>query len=122
MKQLHVAFALLTMCSFSLRAYWMLAGSPLLRGSWSRWLPHVIDALLFATGLTMAIGLSISPLTHSWLAAKLTAIVVYVVIGSIALKRGRTRGARVVALVLSLLVLIYIFATALHHDPWVGLG
>ena len=121
-KQLHVAFALLTACSFSLRAYWMLTGSPLLRGSRSRWLPHIIDTLLFATGLTMAIGLSISPLTHSWLAAKLIAIVVYAVIGSIALKRGRTRGARVAALVLSLLVLIYIFATALHHDPWAGLG
>ena len=70
----------------------------------------------------MAIGLSVSPLTHSWFAAKLLAIVVYVVIGSVALKRGRSRGARAVALVLSLLVLIYIFATALHHDPWAGLG
>ena len=85
-------------------------------------MPHVVDTLLFATGLTMAIGLSISPLTHCWFAAKLLAIVVYVVIGSVALKRGRTRGARVVALVLSLLVLIYIFAVALHQDPWAGLA
>ena len=121
-KHFHVAFALLTVCSFCLRAYWMLSGSPRLRASWSGWLPHVVDTLLFATGLTMAIGLSISPLTHSWFAAKLLAIVVYVVIGSVALKRGRSRGARAVALVLSLLVLIYIFATALHHDPWAGLG
>ena len=121
-KQLHVAFAVLTLCSFSLRACWMLSRSPLLHGSWSRWLPHIIDTLLLATGLTMAISLSISPLAHPWLAAKLVAIVVYAVIGSVALKRGRTRGARVAALVLSLLVLIYIFATALHHDPWAGLG
>ena len=68
----------------------------------------------------MAIGLSISPLAHPWLAIKLLAIVVYIVIGSIALKRGRTRGQRVAALVLSLLVLVYIFAVALRHDPWVG--
>ncbi|NCF82640.1 MAG: regulator SirB, partial [Proteobacteria bacterium] len=69
----------------------------------------------------MAIGLSISPLTHPWLAVKLLAIVVYIIIGSIALKRGRTRGQRVAALLLSLLVLIVIFAVALHHDPWAGL-
>jgi uncharacterized membrane protein SirB2 len=117
-KQLHVTFALLTAASFCLRAYWMFTGSAHLHASWSRWLPHVVDALLFATGLAMAIGLSISPLTHPWLAAKLLAIVVYVVTGSIALKRGRTRRARLTALVLSLLVLVYIFAVALHHDPW----
>lgn len=122
MKQLHVAFALLTVCSFCLRGYWMLGHSPHLYASRSRWLPHVVDALLFATGLTMAIGLSISPLTHPWLAVKLAAVVVYIVIGSIALKRGRTYGARVSALVLSLLVLVYIFMVALRHDPWAGLG
>jgi uncharacterized membrane protein SirB2 len=122
LKQLHVTFALLTACSFCLRAVWMLSRSPLLQAPWSRWLPHVVDALLFATGLTMAIGLSISPLAHPWLAAKLVAIVAYVVIGSIALKRGRTYGSRVAALVLSLLLLAYIFAVALHHDAWAGLG
>ncbi len=70
----------------------------------------------------MAIGLSISPLAHPWFAVKLLAIVVYVFIGSVALKRGRTHGERVVALVASLLVLVYIFAVALSRDPWAGLG
>ena len=121
-KQLHVALALLTALSFCLRAYWMLARSPKLRASWSRWLPHVVDTLLFLTGLTMAIGLSISPHAHPWLAVKLVAIVAYVVIGSIALKRGRSYRQRLLALTLSVLVLAYIFAVALRHDPWVGLG
>lgn len=121
LKQLHVALAFLTACSFCLRAYWMLTRSAHLRAPWSRWLPHVVDSLLFATGLTMAIGISISPLAHPWLAAKLLAIVVYVVAGSIALKRGRTRSARLAALALSVLVLVYIFAVALSHDPLAGL-
>jgi uncharacterized membrane protein SirB2 len=121
-KQLHVSFALLTACSFCLRAYWMLNAPALLRRPWVRRLPHVIDALLFATGLGMAWGLHISPLAHPWLAAKLGAIVVYVIIGSIALTRGRSRRARMLALVLSVLVLMYIFAVALTHDPQAGLG
>jgi len=120
-KQAHVGLALLTACSFCLRAAWMLRASPLLRTSWSRRLPHVIDAMLLATGLAMAIGLSISPLAHAWLAAKLAAIIVYVVLGSVALKRGRTRATRLWALAASLLVLAYIFAVALSHDPWAGL-
>lgn len=120
-KQLHVALAVLTACSFCLRGYWMLARSPHLQSSWARRLPHVVDALLLATGVAMAVGLPISPLTEPWLAVKLLGVVVYVVIGSIALKRGRTYRQRVLALGVSLLVLAYIFGVALHHDPGVGL-
>lgn len=121
-KQLHVALAVLTACSFCVRGYWMLARSPRLQSPWTRRLPHVVDALLLTTGVAMAIGLSISPLAHPWLAIKLFGVVVYVVIGSIALKRGRSYRQRAVALLVSLLVLAYIFAVALHHDAWVGLN
>ena len=121
-KQLHVALALLTACSFCLRGYWMLVRSPRLESPWARRLPHVVDALLLLTGVTMAVGLAISPHAHPWLAVKLVAIVAYVIIGSIALKRGRSYRQRAVALVVSLLVLAYIFAVALHHDARVGLA
>jgi uncharacterized membrane protein SirB2 len=122
LKQLHVLLAVLTACSFCLRGYWMLRRSPRLEAPWTRRLPHVVDALLFLTGLTMAVGLAISPVAHPWLAVKLVVIVIYVVIGSVALKRGRTYRQRVLALVLSVLALICIFALALSHDPLVGLG
>lgn len=121
-KQAHVVLALLTAMSFCLRGYWMLVRSPRLGAVLTRRLPHVVDAFLLITGLTMAFGLGISPMDHPWLAAKLTAIVAYVVLGSIALKRGRSDAQRGIALALSLLVLAYIFAVALSHDPWVGLG
>lgn len=121
-KQFHIAFAVLVVCSFCVRAYWVMTGSIHLRSHWARWVPHVLDSVLFAAGLTMAVGLSISPLTHSWFAAKLIAIVAYVVVFHIALKRARTRGARMVAVLSSLLLLAYIVAVALNHDPWAGLG
>ena len=122
LKQLHVLLALLTACSFCLRGYWMLRRSPKLEAPWTRRLPHVVDALLLLTGLTMAIGLAISPFGHPWLAAKLVAIVAYVIVGSVALKRGRTYRQRALALAISLLLLVYVFAVALSHDPLVGLG
>ncbi len=121
-KQFHIVFAVLVVCSFCVRAYWVMTGSTHLRAHWARWVPHLLDSLLFAAGLTMAVGLSISPLTHSWFAAKLIAIVAYIVIGGIALKGERTRGARIVAVLSSLLLLAYIVAVALNHDPWAGLG
>lgn len=120
LKQLHVALAVLTACSFCLRGLWMLARSAHSNASWTRWLPHLVDSLLLLTGVAMAIGLSISPLAHPWLAIKIAAIVVYIAIGSVALKRGRSYRQRAVAFVLSLMVLTYVFAVALSHDPWVG--
>lgn len=120
-KQLHVALAVLTAASFSLRGCWMLARSPRLEASVTRWLPHVIDSLLLLTGLAMAVALSISPFTHSWFAAKLIAIVVYILLGHIALKRARTYRQRAIAFAVSLAVLGYVFAVALSRDPWAGM-
>jgi len=120
-KQLHVALALLTAASFAVRGYWMLARSPHLQAPAARWLPHVVDSLLFLTGIAMAVALSVSPLTQPWFAAKLVAIVVYILLGLIALKRGRTYRHRAIAFTLSLAVLAYVFAVALSRDPWVGM-
>ena len=69
----------------------------------------------------MALALSISPFAHSWFAAKLIAIVVYVVLGHFALKRARTYRQRAIAFVLSLAVLAYVFSVALSRDPWIGM-
>lgn len=120
LKQLHIALALITACGFVLRGCWMLADSRRLHTRWARVLPHVIDTLLLASGVAMAIGFAISPLAQPWLGVKLLAVVLYVVLGSIALKRGRTRARRMAALILSLAVLGYIFGVALSHDPRLG--
>ena len=121
-KPLHVAFALLTAASFAVRGYWMLTRSARLDARMTRMLPHVVDSLLLLTGLAMAVRLSVSPFAHPWFAAKLTAIVAYIVVGHVALKRGRSHRQRAVAFAVSLALLGYVFAVALTHDPWAGLA
>lgn len=117
LKQLHVVLAALTAAGFVVRGVWMLGDSPMLRRQWVRIAPHVIDTLLLASGVVMAFGLSISPMAHPWLAAKLAAVVFYIVLGTVALKRGRTRRARAAALVAALVVLAYVAAVAVTRDP-----
>jgi uncharacterized membrane protein SirB2 len=56
------------------------------------------------------------PLAQAWLTAKIAAVVVYIVLGSVALKRGRTRAIRVSAWVGALATYGYIVAVALTHD------
>lgn len=118
LRQAHVTLAVLTALGFALRGYWMLVGSPRLAAGWVRVAPHVVDALLLASGIAMAVGLSISPMVHPWFAAKLAGIIVYIGLGTVALKRGRSYRVRLAALSASLIVLAYIAAVALTRNPY----
>jgi uncharacterized membrane protein SirB2 len=57
------------------------------------------------------------PFVHSWLTAKVVLLVVYVVLGSFALKRGRTQATRTLCWIAALLVYVSIIAIARAHDP-----
>ena len=82
-----------------------------------RILPHVIDTVLLASAVALTVILRQYPFVSPWVTAKVAALVVYVGIGTVAVKRGRTPAIRAAALVAALLVAGYIVGTALGHDP-----
>jgi uncharacterized membrane protein SirB2 len=110
--KLHIATVLLSLAGFVARGVWMLRGSSLLRARWVRVTPHIIDTLLLASGIGLVFTLHLYPTQQPWLVAKLVALLVYIVLGTIALKRGRTRGVRAGAWVAALAVFFYILAVA----------
>ena len=116
LKAIHVACAGLSLTGFMLRGYWMLRESPLLHHPLTRVLPHVNDTLLLAAAIGLMLLLHQYPFVHGWLTAKVLALVVYVLLGTIALKRGRTRPHRITALLGALAVFAYIAAVALSHQ------
>jgi uncharacterized membrane protein SirB2 len=116
-RSLHELCALASFTLFVLRGVWMLRGSPQLSRRWVRILPHVIDTLLLASAIALTLMLQQYPLTHAWLSAKLVALLVYIGLGLVALRYGKTRGARATAWVGALAVFIYIASVALSHDP-----
>ena len=103
-KVVHVACALLTLVSFSLRGVWMLRGLPLSRRWVPRILPHVIDTVLLLSGLAMAIGWYGAFYREDWLVAKLAGVLIYIVCGMVALQPGHPRPVRAVAFAGALLV------------------
>lgn len=110
--KLHIATVLLSLAGFVVRGVWMLRGSSLLRARWVRATPHIVDTLLLASGIGLIFTLHLYPTQQPWLVAKLVALLVYIVLGAIALKRGRTRGVRAGAWVAALAVFFYILAVA----------
>ena len=103
------------------RGFWMLRDDARLRARWVRFVPHVVDTALLLSGVALAYLHRYLPTEQPWLATKLVALVAYIVLGTIALRRGRTRGVRCVALVAALAVFAFIVAVALtKRVPLIG--
>ena len=57
------------------------------------------------------------PLAHSWLTAKFITQILYIALGTLALKHGKSQGQRIAAWVAALLVFGYMVAVAMTHTP-----
>ena len=111
-KNLHILLAYITVVGFIVRFLLRLFRKPLADVRWIRTLPHVVDTLLLGLGVSMAIQLSISPLVHTWLMAKIVALLAYIGFGVFALRASTAQG-RWVGFTGALLSVGYIFAVAL---------
>jgi len=127
-KALHIATVVTTLLLFVIRVAWVLRRGRDNRLGWMRWAPHLNDTLLLTFGVWLAILASLNPLTHPWLLAKLLALLAYVWLGMLALKRATSRRGQIVATVLALLVFAYMVGAALTKQAgwpfmilWVGL-
>lgn len=119
LKHLHVTFVALSGLLFLVRGIWMLRASPRLEQRWVRIVPHVVDTLLLASAIGLAVVSHQYPGQMPWLTAKVVALVGYIVLGTIALKRGRTQGVRTAAFIGALACFAYIVAVAVTKNPLV---
>lgn len=119
-RVLHIGCAVLSIAGFALRGALMLRQSPVLQARFVRVAPHVVDTALLASAVWLAWFLGQVPFVHAWITAKLLALLLYIVLGMFALRRGRTKGRRTAAFVAALACAAYIVAVALTRDatPW----
>ncbi len=116
-KLLHVSAVILSYGLFTLRGVWRMLAPEYLQQRWVKLVPHVIDSILLISAITLAVMLNISPIAAPWLLAKIIALLLYIALGTIALKRGKTKGIRLSAWLMAQLLFFYIVATAITHDP-----
>lgn len=117
-RHLHVASIALSGGVFLLRGLLIQLGwkrfamaSPVRYGS------YTVDTVLLVTGGLLIAILPWAAFRNGWLALKLTLVVVYVLLGTLALKRGRSARVRGVCYVAALAVFIFIIGIALAHHP-----
>lgn len=113
LKYFHMACAALSGSLFVLRGIWMLRESAMLQRRWVRIAPHVVDTLLLASALILVTWSGQYPFVQNWLTAKIIALIVYIALGTIALKRGRNKTVRVCAFIAALAIFAYIGSVAM---------
>jgi uncharacterized membrane protein SirB2 len=116
-RQLHLGFVTASGCLFALRALATLGGArwPLARPA--RVASWVIDTGLLGAGALLWATLQVNPLVQTWLGTKLLLLLVYIGLGTMALRRARTPAARLAWTLAALACFGWIVATAIAHDP-----
>ena len=117
-KTVHIAAVVCSGSIFFLRGALVQAG----RSAWAmgaplRYLSYGIDTVLLTAALMLLTILPGAVFANGWLTAKLVLLVAYVVLGSFALKRGRTPRARQVYFAAATLTYVVMFGIARAHHP-----
>ena len=116
-KWVHILAVIASGSCFALRGAGVLAGA-----RWPMWAPlryltYTVDTVLLTAALMLATILHQYPFVHGWLTAKVCLLVVYIVLGSLALKRARTRRAQAWFYAAALVVFLLIVSIARAHHP-----
>jgi len=117
LKHLHILFAVISVTGFAARGVLAMVGSPLLQRPWLRRLPHINDTLLFAAGVALAVITRQYPFVDAWITVKLAAVLLYIVLGFMALRPTLPAGFRLASGFAALAVAAYIVGVALTKNP-----
>jgi uncharacterized membrane protein SirB2 len=116
-KAVHIAAVMASGLLFLVRGASLHAGITWAMAAPARYLSYAIDTTLLAAALMLATMLHQYPFVHGWLTAKVLLLVVYIVLGTFALKRGSTKKIRIVCWMAALIVYAFIISVARAHSP-----
>jgi uncharacterized membrane protein SirB2 len=113
----HITLVTASVSLFAARGLGVLAGQAWpMRPGW-RGLSVWIDVGLLSAGGTLWFLLQFNPWHDHWLGAKLILLVVYIGLGTMALKRAPTRAAKALFFVAALGCVAFMASIALRHNP-----
>jgi uncharacterized membrane protein SirB2 len=117
LKMLHVISVAVSYLLFSLRSVWMMQGSAALQQRWVKITPHIVDTVLLASAIALAIMIHQDPIHNLWLSAKVAGLLLYIGLGMMALRFGKSRRTRISAWIAAQIVFFYIVLVAVTKNP-----
>lgn len=120
-RTLHIACAGISIGLFFARGAMQLGGIDWRRWRWLRIAPHVNDTVLLVAAITLAVMSAQYPFVQPWLTAKVLALLLYIVLGGVALRPGLAGPVRGLAFAAALASVGYIVGAALTRSATLGL-
>ena len=117
-RAVHISAVLASGTLFALRGAGVLRGMRWPLAAPLRYLSYSIDTTLLTAALMLVAMLPAAVFANHWLTVKLGLLVLYVVLGSFALKRGRSAGVRAICFAAAVAVYIFMFGVARTHQPF----
>lgn len=96
----------------------MWRASPNLRRRWVRIAAPVVDSVLLASAVTLAVLSRQYPFAQDWLTVKLLALLVYIGVGLFALRRAPSRRVGALNWMIAMMIYAYIISVAVTRQPW----
>lgn len=90
---------------------------PVMQKKWMRVVPHLNDTALLVLGISLAVMSGINPLEHSWLLAKLVALVCYVYLGMQVIRGRGSLASQWICFGLALATFAYMLGVAIRKNP-----
>lgn len=116
-KHIHVASAALSLTGFFLRGLLMMRASPLLKARWIKVLPHINDTVLLIAAVSLAMMSGQYPFVFPWVTAKVFGVIVYIILGALALRETNTPTMRIACWIAAMAVFGWIVSVALTRQP-----
>lgn len=117
LKMVHESAVAVSFTGFFARGVGTLRNAGWVRHRAARTLPHLVDTVLIVSAVWLAFILRLTPANSPWIAAKIAGLVVYIALGMVALRFGRTKAARATAWIAAMLTFGYIVSVAIVKDP-----
>jgi len=114
LKNAHIVFIILSILLFNYRFLLKTLNKPISKVI--KIIPHINDTFLLVSGISMAYIVSFNPLEQPWLMAKIIALVLYIGLGMVALKKSGLLS--VIGYILAMLMLVFMVFTAINKIPF----
>lgn len=111
----HIISAVVSIVGFVWRWQLALKNSPVLQHKLVKIAPHIVDTILLGSGIWLSVMIGEYPLVQGWLTAKLLLLVVYIGLGTVAIKRAKNNRQRFFCGLCAIAVFAGIAWIAYHH-------
>ncbi len=116
-KTIHLSLISISVIIFIIRGIMMIKKNNYYRDKIFRYIPPTVDSLLLLSGIILMFITEQYPFSQSWITVKLTALLLYILFGTIALNRVNHYKLQILGFIMASVTIYYMYSVAISRHP-----